>query len=47
MVRGIRILEMAAAAILLSTAAVAQAPPTTKQPVAPKAEQLDPHACAQ
>lgn len=47
MARGIRVLEIAAAAILLSTAAVAQAPPTIKPPVAPKAEQLDPNACAQ
>jgi hypothetical protein len=47
MIRGIRIFEIATAAILISTAAVAQAPPTTKPPVAPKAEQLDPNACAQ
>jgi hypothetical protein len=47
MIRGIRIFEIAMAAILFSTAAVAQAPPTTKPPVAPKAEQLDPNACAQ
>ena len=47
MFRGIRVFEMAAAAVLFSTAAVAQAPPTTKPPVAPKAEQLDPNACAQ
>jgi hypothetical protein len=47
MICGIRIFEIATAAILFSTAAVAQAPPTTKPPVAPKAEQLDPNACAQ
>ena len=45
--RRIRALGMAASAILLSTAAMGQAPPTTKPPVAPKAEQLDPNACAQ
>jgi hypothetical protein len=45
--RGICILEIAVSAILLSTAALAQAPPTTKPPVAPKAEQLDRNACAQ
>ena len=45
--RGIRILEMVASAILVTTAAMAQAPPTTKPPVTPKAEQLDPNACAQ
>ena len=47
MIRGIRMFEIATAAVLFSTAAVAQAPPTTKPPVAPKAEQLDPNACAQ
>lgn len=45
--RGICILEITVSAILLSTAALAQAPPTTKPPVAPKAEQLDRNACAQ
>ena len=35
-----------AAAILNSTLAGAQAPPTSKTPVAPKSEQLDPKACA-
>ena len=45
--RGIRILEMVVSAILVTTAAMAQAPPTTKAPVTPKAEQLDPNACAQ
>jgi len=45
--RRIRTLGIAASAILLSTAAMGQAPPTTKPPVAPKAEQLDPNACAQ
>ena len=34
-------------ALLLPAVALAQAPPTTKPPVAPKAEQLDPNACAQ
>jgi hypothetical protein len=45
--RSIRILKIATSAILLSTAAMAQAPPTTKPPIAPKAEQFDPNACAQ
>jgi hypothetical protein len=45
--RGICILEITVSAILLSTAALAQAPPTTKPPVAPMAEQLDRNACAQ
>jgi len=33
-------------AALLPAAALAQAPPTTKPPVAPMTEQLDPKACA-
>ena len=47
--RKIRILRLAglAAAILLPVVAAAQAPPKNKVPVAPKTEQLDPHACAQ
>ncbi len=35
-----------AGALLLPLAAVAQAPPATKPPVAPKTEQRDPAACA-
>ena len=47
--REIRILRLAglAAAILMPVVAAAQAPPQTTTPVAPKTEQLDPHACAQ
>jgi len=33
-------------ALLLPSLATAQAPPPTKSPVAPKADQLDPNACA-
>ena len=48
MVREIRIFGLTASALLLLPAlAVAQAPPPTKTPVAPKTEQLDPNACAQ
>jgi len=45
----IRVLSLAAlaAATLTPALAVAQAPPATKTPVAPKTEQLDPKACAQ
>ena len=46
--RDIRLLGLAAlvAAIFSSTLATAQAPPSSKMPVAPKSEQLDPKACA-
>lgn len=46
--RDIRLLGLAAlaAAILNSTLAGAQAPPTSKMPVAPKSENQDPRACA-
>ena len=46
--RDIRVLGLAAlaAAILTPAFAGAQAPPTSKMPVAPKSEQLDPKACA-
>jgi hypothetical protein len=46
--RYIRRLSLAAlaAAILNATPAGAQAPPTSKTPVAPKTEQRDPKACA-
>src|SRR5262249_60233863 len=47
MIRGIRICEIVTAAVLFSTAALAQAPPTTKPPVAPNAEQHDPNPGAQ
>ena len=46
MVREFRIVTLAAAALLLPCVAAAQAPPPTKSPVAPKADQLDPNACA-
>jgi hypothetical protein len=47
--RDIRVLALAAlaAAILTPSISAAQAPPTSKTPVAPKTEQLDPKACAQ
>ncbi len=45
MVRHIRILGLAVSALLLPAVSLAQAPPQTKTPVAPKAEQLDPDAC--
>ncbi len=46
--RNIRLIGLAAltAAILTPVLAGAQAPPTSKTPVAPKSEQLDPKACA-
>ena len=34
------------AILLLPAASIAQAPPQSKPPVAPKVEQLDPNACA-
>jgi hypothetical protein len=46
MVREIRTLGLTVWALLLPALAVAQAPPPTKTPVAPKTEQLDPNACA-
>ena len=45
MVRNIRILGLAVTALLLPAVTLAQAPPQTKTPVAPKVEQLDPDAC--
>jgi hypothetical protein len=44
MARGARVLCLLIA--LLPAVSVAQAPPPTKAPVAPMAEQLDPKACA-
>lgn len=46
--RDIRLLGLAvlAAAILHPSLATAQAPPTSRMPVAPKIEQRDPKACA-
>jgi len=46
MVREIRILGLAVSSLLLPVVVLAQAPPQTKTPVAPKSEQLDPDACA-
>ena len=46
MVREIHILGLTVSALLLPALAVAQAPPPTKTPVAPKTEQLDSNACA-
>src|SRR5262249_18465069 len=37
---------LAMSALLLPSLAIAQAPPPTKTPVAPKADQIDPNACA-
>ena len=46
MVRKVRILGLTVSALLLPAVTLAQAPPQTKTPVAPKTEQLDPDACA-
>jgi hypothetical protein len=45
-VRNVRIPGLAVLALLLPAAAVAQAPPPAKTPIAPRAEQLDSSACA-
>ena len=42
----IRILTLTILVSLLPTLALAQAPPRSQTPVAPKTEQLDPNACA-
>ncbi|HEX3438930.1 MAG TPA: hypothetical protein VHT93_01175 [Pseudolabrys sp.] len=50
MTRDIRVLAgatLTAALLVLPAAASAQAPPKAQEPVAPKAQQLDPNACAQ
>jgi hypothetical protein len=39
-------LVVLASALAVPALAVAQAPPETKPPIAPKTEQLDPNACA-
>ena len=41
----IQMVGLAVSALLLPAVALAQAPPQTKTPVAPKAEQLDPDSC--
>jgi hypothetical protein len=45
MVREIRIFGLTVS-LLVPALALAQAPPTTQAPVAPRADQLDPNACA-
>jgi hypothetical protein len=48
--RDIRVLRgatLAAALLVLPAISMAQAPPKPQEPVAPRAEQLDPNACAQ
>jgi hypothetical protein len=46
MFRELRVFGLTVSVALLPALAVAQAPPQTKVPVAPKAQQLDPNACA-
>ena len=46
MAREICFLVLVMPALLLPSLAIAQAPPSTKIPVAPKADRLDPNACA-
>ena len=46
MAREICFFVLVMSALLLPSLAAAQAPPPTKAPVAPKADQLDPNACA-
>jgi hypothetical protein len=46
MAREICFFVLVMSALLLPSLATAQAPPPTKAPVAPKADQLDPNACA-
>ena len=46
MAGGFRILGLTIAALLAPAAAIGQAPPATKAPVAPMTEQLDPKGCA-
>ena len=46
MVRHIRLAGLAIVALLMPSMVAAQAPPPTKAPVAPKADQLDPNSCA-
>lgn len=46
MVRANRIFALTVSISLLPAVAMAQAPPPTKVPVAPRTEQLDPRACA-
>jgi hypothetical protein len=46
MFRELRVFGLTVSVALLPALAVAQAPPQTKVPVAPKAQQVDPNACA-
>jgi hypothetical protein len=46
MAREICFFVLVMSALLLPSLATAQAPPSTKTPIAPKADQLDPNACA-
>jgi hypothetical protein len=46
MAREICFFVLVMSALLLPSLATAQAPPATKEPVAPKADQLGPNACA-
>ena len=46
MVCHIRLVGLAIAALLMPSIVAAQAPPLTKAPVAPKADQVNPNACA-
>lgn len=46
MAREICFLVLVMSALLLPSLAIAQAPPPTKIPVGPKADQFDPNACA-
>ena len=46
MSREIRFFALVISALLLPSLATAQAPPPTKAPIAPKADQIDPNACA-
>jgi hypothetical protein len=47
MARQLCFFALVMSALLLPSLATAQAPPATKTPVAPKADQIDPNACAQ
>jgi hypothetical protein len=47
MAREICVFVLVMSTLLLPSLAAAQAPPPTKSPVAPKADQIDPNACAQ
>jgi hypothetical protein len=46
MIREIRILGLTISTLILPAVAIAQAPSSTRTPVSPKTEQLDPNVCA-